>query len=83
MRYKPLAGWIIWAYKPSQAVIGLVMACKELPRVETPRPQQQLHKFFSDNFLDLSSLCLFKPLFPQIFGDLSLSSGAQPKLVFI
>jgi hypothetical protein len=35
MRYKLLAGWLIWAYKPSQAVIGLVMACKELPRVET------------------------------------------------
>jgi hypothetical protein len=31
---KPLAGRLIWAYKPSQAVIGLVIACKELPKVQ-------------------------------------------------
>jgi hypothetical protein len=35
MCYKPLAGQLIWAYKPSQAVIRLVMACKELPKVGT------------------------------------------------
>ncbi|KAJ7733996.1 hypothetical protein DFH07DRAFT_780423 [Mycena maculata] len=34
MCYKLLAGWLILAYKPSQTVIGLVLACEELPRVE-------------------------------------------------
>jgi hypothetical protein len=61
MCYKPLPGWLIWAYKPSQAVIGLVMAYKELPRVEI-QDGIKLNRIFSHNFLELSTLSLCKPL---------------------
>jgi hypothetical protein len=86
MCYKPLAGRLIWAYKSSQAVIGLVMACKELPKVETQDHINNSTSSFPTIFWIFRLFLFSSHLFFQIFGDLWLSSGAQAKarqLVFI
>jgi hypothetical protein len=79
MCYKPLAGRLIWRYEPSQAVIRLVMACKELPRVETQHRIKNSTSSFQTIFWIFRIFIFSSHFFSQISGDPSLSSGAQTR----
>jgi hypothetical protein len=83
MCYKPLAGRLIWRYKPSQAVIGLVMACKELPRVETQHRIKNSTSSFQTILWIFRIFVLSSHFFLKYLEILVSLLELKPQLVFI